>query len=141
MSWGSQLKPNDNNRVSDLDELIRSMSPRLNDGVFVFVSVPPDADTAGLRHIATFLEDEGVSMIVEESLIEGMKFDVLFRSAWITLNVNSDLNAVGLTAAVAKALTDKGISCNVVAAAHHDHLFVPIESAQEAMEALVDLQR
>jgi hypothetical protein len=135
------LKLNDNNRISDPDELIRSMSPRLNDGVFVFISVPPEADTAGLRPIATFLEDEGISMIVEESQIEGMKFNVLFRAAWITLGVNSDLNAVGLTAAVAKALADKGISCNVVAAAHHDHLFVPVDAAQEAMDALVGLKR
>jgi len=141
MSLGSQLKLTDNKRISDLDELIRSMNPRLNDGVFVFVSVPPEADTAGLRPIATFLEDEGISMIVEESQIEGTKFDVLFRSAWITLSVNSDLNAVGLTAAVANALADREISCNIVAAAHHDHLFVPIGAAKEAMAALVDLQR
>ena len=141
MSSGSKLNLNDNNRISDLNELIRSMNPRLNDGVFVFVSVPPDADAASLRPIATFLEDEGISMIVEESQIEGMKFDVLFRAAWITLCVNSDLNAVGLTGEVAKALADKGISCNVVAAANHDHLFVPIDAAQEAMAALVDLQR
>lgn len=129
-----------NNRISDLDELIRSMGPRLNDGIFVFLSVPLETDTAGLRPIATFLEDEGVSMIVEESQIEGMKFDVLFRAAWITLSVNSDLNAVGLTAAIANALADRGISCNIVAATHHDHLFVPIDAAQEAMDALVELQ-
>lgn len=141
MSWGSRLKPTDNSRISDLDELLRSMNPRLNDGVYVFVSVSPNIDVAGLRPIATFVEDEGLSMIVEESRVEGTSFDIQFRAAWITLTVNSDLNAVGLTSAVAKALADKGISCNMVAAAHHDHLFVPIEAAQEAMTALGELQR
>jgi len=50
------------------------------------------------------------------------------------------LAAVGLTAAVARALADAGISCNVVAAAHHDHLFVPVDRAAEAIEALSRLQ-
>ncbi|HCH64870.1 MAG TPA: acetyltransferase, partial [Deltaproteobacteria bacterium] len=65
---------------------------------------------------------------------------VLFRAAWITLTVHSDLQAVGLTAAVASALTAVGVSCNVVAGAHHDHLFVPEGMADRAMAALRDLQ-
>jgi hypothetical protein len=116
------------------------MDPRLNDGVYVFVSVPLDADIKPLKPIATFLEDEGLSIIVEELQVEDTDIRVIFRAAWITLTVNSDLNAVGLTAAVANAIADKGISCNVVAAANHDHLFVPIESAEEAMAALRELQ-
>ena len=116
------------------------MSPRLNEGVYVFISVSLDTDMVSLKPIATFIEDEGISIIVEESLIEGMEFNILFRAAWITLTVNSDLNAVGLTAMVAKALADKGIGCNVVAAANHDHLFVPVESAEEAMAQLISLQ-
>ena len=127
-------------RFLDLEELLRSLNPRLNDGVYVFVSVSPETDIARLEPIATFVEDEGISLIVEESQLEGNEIDVLFRAAWITLTVNSDLNAVGLTAAVAKALADKGISCNVVAAARHDHLFVSIEAAEAAMTVLIGLQ-
>jgi uncharacterized protein len=37
-------------------------------------------------------------------------------------------------------LGDAGISCNVVAAAFHDHIFVPIEKADLAMKVLQDLQ-
>jgi hypothetical protein len=55
--------------------------------------------------------------------------------------VHSDLQAVGLTAAVAAALTQANISCNVVAAAHHDHIFVPIESGNEAVAVLQALQQ
>jgi hypothetical protein len=65
----------------------------------------------------------------------------LFRAAWITLTVHSDLQAVGLTAAVATALAQSGISCNVVAAAFHDHIFVPVESAKEALSVLQQLQK
>ena len=126
--------------ISDLDELLRSMSPRLNKGVYVFAAVPKETDLVSLDPIATFLEDEGISIVVEESHLVGSGFNVLFRAAWITLTVNSDLNSVGLTAAVAKVLADKGISCNVVAAASHDHLFVPVELAKEAIFALEELQ-
>ena len=126
--------------ISDLDELLRSMSPRLNEGVYVFAAVPKETVLASLDPIATFLEDEGISIVVEESHLVGSGFNVLFRAAWITLTVNSDLNSVGLTAAVAKVLADKGISCNVVAAANHDHLFVPVELAKEAISALDELQ-
>ena len=65
---------------------------------------------------------------------------VLFRAAWISLHVHSDLQAVGLTAAFANALGSVGISCNVIAGAYHDHIFVPLEKAQAAMQALQDLQ-
>ncbi len=126
--------------LQDLTELLRTMLPKLNDGIYVFLSVPSHYNLERLEPIATFREDEGLSVIVEESQIEGAEIHVLFRAAWITLTVNSDLHAVGLTAAVASALADKGISCNVVAAANHDHLFVPIESADAAMAALEELQ-
>lgn len=66
---------------------------------------------------------------------------MLFRAAWITLTVHSDLQAVGFTAAFAGALGRAGISCNVVAGAFHDHIFVPVEQAQEALAALKALQR
>jgi uncharacterized protein len=65
-----------------------------------------------------------------------MGLTILFRAAWITLTVHSDLAAAGLTAAVSSALFEQGISCNVVAAAHHDHLFVPENCAEEALAVL-----
>jgi hypothetical protein len=46
---------------------------------------------------------------------------------------------VGLTAAVATALARENISCNVVAAYHHDHLFVAQTDAERALGALLAL--
>ena len=59
--------------------------------------------------------------------------------AWITLTIHSSLEAVGLTAAVSKALTEANISCNVVAAYYHDHIFVPIKDGTRALQILNDL--
>lgn len=127
--------------VGDLAELLRTLRPVLNAGTFAFASLPHDADSSALEPLATFRESEGLTVVVEEERARLAGLSVLFRAAWISLTVHSDLHAVGLTAAVAEALTRANISCNVIAAAHHDHLFVPVESAQAAIEVLTKLQR
>jgi len=127
--------------VSDLAELLRTLQPVLNDGTFVFASLPDDADSSALEPLATFRETEGLTVVVAEARARLAGLRVLFRAAWITLTVHSDLQAVGLTAAVADALTRANISCNMIAAAHHDHLFVPVESASAAIEVLTALQQ
>ena len=127
--------------VSDLTELLRTLRPVLNDGSYVFAVLPHDADSGALEPLATFRENEGVTVVVAEERAQLAGLRVLFRAAWITLTVHSDLQAVGLTAAVAGALTRAKISCNIIAAAHHDHVFVPAESARAAIEALQALQR
>ena len=126
--------------ISNLAELLHSMHPVLNRGVYVFVALPDGSVPDRVAPIATFREREGLTLIVEEQQAKDAGLAVLFRAAWITLSVHSDLQAVGLTAAVAAALADAGISCNVVAAAYHDHLFVPVGSASQALAALRALQ-
>jgi uncharacterized protein len=59
-----------------------------------------------------------------------------FVAAWITLTVHSSLEAVGLTATFSKALAENNISCNVVAAYYHDHIFVDAKDAAKAMKIL-----
>jgi hypothetical protein len=126
--------------ISDLSALLRTMHPVKNDGVYVFVSLPFDFDVGALMPVATFREQEGLTVIIEESRAREADLTVLFRAAWITLNVHSDLQAVGLTAAFASALAQAGIGCNVVAGAFHDHIFVAVESAESALAALRELQ-
>lgn len=124
------------NAVSNLAELLHSMNPALNRGVYAFVSLRDGGVPERIEPIATFRENEGLTLIVEEQQAKDAGLPILFRAAWITLTVHSDLHAVGLTAAVATALAEAGISCNVVAAAYHDHLFVPVESASQAIAIL-----
>ncbi|MDR5857597.1 ACT domain-containing protein [Caballeronia sp. LZ062] len=127
--------------VSDLQTLLASLQPELQPGVYVFASLPDHAAPGGAGIVATFREREGVTVVMEEGAAQAAGVTPLFRAAWITLTVHSDLNAVGLTAAFARALGDAGISCNVMAAACHDHIFVPVEAAGRAMDALLKLQQ
>lgn len=123
-----------------LASLLRTLQPRRNPGTYAFVSVPSSTNTTALEPIASFREREGLTLIVEEQHARAAGLTILFRAAWLTLDVLSELSATGLTAAVASALADAGIACNVVAAAHHDHLFVPVESADSALAVLQALQ-
>lgn len=124
---------------NDLAILLRTLSPALNVGEFVFCSIVKDQFVDSGEIVCSFREREGTSIIVTKQVADrfGLSYDVVL--SWITLNVHSSLEAVGLTAAFSKALADAGISCNVVAGYHHDHIFVPRHDAQKAMTVLNDL--
>jgi len=123
--------------ITDLDELLRSMSPKLMESEFVFCTVSGVlADYVDLNPVATFIESEGLTLVLEKSVAEtaGLSFDGTYSQ--ITLTVYSSLEAVGLTAAVASKLASKGISANVIAAYYHDHIFVQSSKAGAAVSAL-----
>lgn len=129
--------------LRDLPALLATLEPRLHPGTWIFAVLPEDHEAAELTDLdplATFREEEGLTVIVEEARARVAGLDALFRASWITLAVHSDLEAVGLTAAVATALAEAGIPCNVLAAAHHDHLFVPVAEGERAMGVLRGLQ-
>lgn len=123
----------------DLPTLLRTMRPRLEDGEWVFVTVEPAS--AGVRALATFHEAEGLSAVVSREDADAHAWTYDLVTAWISLTVHSALDAVGLTAAVSARLAEANISGNVVAARHHDHLFVPLSRAAEALDLLRDLGR
>lgn len=120
-------------------EMVAGMTPDLKPGAYVFCAAG-DRDWAALEPLAMFREAEGVSLILERGAARAAGFPVEAPMALITLNVYSALDGVGLTAAVATALARAGIACNMVAALNHDHVFVPIERAQEALAMLLALQ-
>ena len=121
---------------TNLSRLLASLSPRLNPGRFVFCSVPQPTVVQVAAALGSFREAEGTTLILarEEAERLGLAYDYL--AAWITLEVHSSLAAVGLTAAFAKALAGEGISCNVIAGFHHDHLFVAEADAECALARL-----
>ncbi len=133
------LKNRGMNPISDLKTLLRSLDPHLHDGVYAYSSVPFDTDLSSISVIGTFREAEGRTIILAESDAAKAGLPILFRAAWITLTVSSSLEAIGLTAAFSAALANAGISCNVVAGAFHDHVFVPIERASDAMVVLCEM--
>ena len=103
------------------------------DGIYVYVSLPaaaiPDA-------AATITEAEGTTYVVERDEAEGRGLPWTFAAAWLTVDAQTALDGVGLTATIATALAEAGIPCNVLAAFHHDHLLVPVDRADEAIAVL-----
>ncbi|MFK7733740.1 MAG: ACT domain-containing protein [Pseudomonadales bacterium] len=128
--------------ITDLNELLASMSPDMQDGEFVFCTVPEDTTAYNaLTPVATFREREGLTLVlpVVEADSVGLAYDGTYRQ--ITLEVHSSLSAVGLTAAFASKLTEYGISANVIAGYYHDHIFVQTDKAERALAALDELSQ
>ena len=121
---------------TDLAEMLASMGVHRRDGVFTFVAVtdpPPDlvacAD-AMVRESATTTLVMPVHVAVDWGL------PVVVEMAWLTITVQSSLEAVGLTAAFSRLLAGAGIPCNVLAGHDHDHILVPLHRAAEAITVL-----
>ncbi len=135
--------------ITDLDKLIESMDPSVQEEKYYFATLNQDQLGALLPYVHliqdVFREDEGLSIVFLEVLkaeIEGMSpKEIIGPFAMITLNVNSDLLAVGFLAKIAKALADENISVNAFSAYHHDHLFVPFDKADLAVRTLKDIRK
>ena len=124
------------NGEKNLDVLLKAMKPKLNVGEFVFCKTNNLEQLNLSQVIMTFNEEEGTTVIARKEVADKLHLEYTFVASWITLTVHSSLQAVGLTAAFSKTLSEKGISCNVVAAFYHDHIFVDKKDTKKAMEAL-----
>jgi hypothetical protein len=111
---------------TDLDRLLAGLTPILDPVEYGFETAA-EAPLLG-DAFALIREDEGVTIICP-------------GKGWarITLGVHSSLAAVGLTARVATALAERGISANVIAAFHHDHVFVAWAQRDDALAILLRL--
>lgn len=123
--------------ISDLAELLTSMRPVLDPEPWVFATAPAAIPGAAV----TVTEPEGVTSVLRERELAAARASApdlraSARFARITLTVHSDLEAVGLTAAIASALADQGIPANVAAGYFHDHVYVPWSRASDAVEVL-----
>ncbi|WP_374173657.1 ACT domain-containing protein [Flavobacterium tructae] len=120
----------------DLEKLLKSMKPQHNLGDYVFCKVEKIGNISMDDIVMFFKENEAITLILKKETADTLKLDYSVIMSWITLTVHSSLEAVGLTAAFSKALSEHGISCNVVAAFYHDHIFVAQKDTEKAMEAL-----
>lgn len=121
---------------TNFSKLIRSMKPVLNEGEYVFCSFSAPDGFDQKDAVCIFREKEGLSVILPKNIADQNKYNYSFVASWITLTVHSSLEAVGLTAAISKALAEKNISANVVAGFYHDHVFVSRRDADRAMRVL-----
>jgi hypothetical protein len=119
----------------DLKKLLGQLRPEVTPGQFVFCTFPGRVPS-GLSPVVTVAEQEGITAVVEQQEAEALGLDYTYPAVWITLRTHSTLDTSGLTTAVAGRLAEHGISCNVVAGYHHDHLFVAAEHAERAVRVL-----
>ena len=121
---------------TNLQTLLKSMKPHCNDGDYVFCTVK-DLGEINLKLVVMFFrEAEAITVIIKKELADNLYLPYSFVASWISLEVHSSLAAVGLTAAFSNALAAEGISCNVVAAYYHDHIFVAKADREKAMKIL-----
>jgi hypothetical protein len=112
----------------------RDLSPALSAEPYVYATAA--APPPGVVIFAAILEDEGLTLVLTKADADRAGLEYCYLAARITLGVNSELDEVGLTARVSRVLADAGISCNVIAGAAHDHLFVDWGSGERALELL-----
>jgi hypothetical protein len=121
---------------NDLNKLIKGLSPILNDGEYVFTSIRDSELLNTSEVICTLKEKEGLTLILERSRADQLGLKYNFIASWITLEVHSSLNAVGLTSLVTTELANNEISCNVIAGYYHDHIFVSTKDSLKTLEIL-----
>lgn len=128
-------------RPEFLQELIRQLSPRIDPTTYVYCTVAHAkyGELEKLKPIVSIAELEGLTLVVplEQAKAEGLDYYRIFRR--ITLEGHSSLEALGLTSVVTSLLAERGITTNVIAGFYHDHMFVPSDRSDEAMEALKEL--
>lgn len=121
---------------TDVDAMLATLGVQRRPGVFAYIAV--QVPTPGLIAAAHAVVKEGrlttIVLPVDAAERAGQATDAQF--AWLTLSVQSSLDAVGLTAAVSARLAAVGIPCNVLAGFHHDHLLVPVDRVDDAIAVL-----
>ena len=126
----------------DLNKILNSLQPSLNEGDYVFCTIPAgDLKVSVEDIIGSFREREGMTVVVSKDVADrlGFRYDLVL--SWITLNIHSSLEATGLTAAFSTALSKENISCNVIAAYYHDHIFVSKKDSSAALRILQGLSK
>lgn len=126
--------------IKDLKVLLSSIKPKLCEGEFVFCTITEEQlSKLRVRPILVFMEEEGITVIIEKEIADGNSLSYDGVWAMITLTVHSDLTAVGFLAAITNKLEENGISVNVVSAYYHDYLFVQIDKAEKTIQLLNEL--
>jgi len=125
----------------NLDKLIASMQPQMHEPVYVFATVPEDFNWQPANPVMVFQESEGLTLILKQELSDSQGIEYEFPCRKITLNIHSSLDAVGFLARITVRLAELGMGVNPVSGFYHDHLFVPVDRADEALQALVAMTR
>jgi hypothetical protein len=126
---------------TNLSELIKGMTPELQDGAYVFCTVNDIHKISRNDTVCEFKEKEGVTVVIEQKKADTLRLNYEYVASWITLKIHSSLDAVGLTAIFSTELAKNDISCNVIAGYYHDHIFVDHTDADKAIRVLAVLSK
>lgn len=126
---------------TNLDELIRSLSAVLVEGLYVFATIPSSQQLVDVRPRMIFEEAEGTTIILLKSDAETHALPYEFPCRLITLNIHSSLEAVGFMARITTELAKQNMGVNPVSGFFHDHLFVPDGREDDAMSVLQQMSK
>jgi len=124
---------------TNLTVLQSSMTAKLVDGVFVFVTLPDRAIPPAVTPRMVFEETEGATLILHRDEADAANLPYEFPCRMITLEIHSSLDAVGFIARIATELAKAEMGVNPVSGFFHDHLFVPDGREDDAPRIIKDL--
>jgi hypothetical protein len=123
---------------TNLSELVKGINPLLNEGEYVFSTVKKIDKIPRKDTVCVFKEKEGFTVIIDRKKADELNLKYNYIASWITLGIHSSLESVGLTAFFSAELAKNDISCNVIAAYYHDHIFVNKKNAKKTIQVLTD---
>tara|TARA_B100000214_G_scaffold63798_1_gene42005 strand:- start:11255 stop:11656 length:402 start_codon:yes stop_codon:yes gene_type:complete len=126
----------------DLQDILKAINPSLVDEFFIFMTSkePINNLVNSLNPIAMFIENEGSTLVITKEIADrnSIHYDAVFKC--ISLGVHSSLESSGLIAIISGELSKQDIPANVFAGYFHDHIFVPSNKAEKALEIISSIR-